>query len=192
MALLSIEKRKKWFLYLGLGAYNRTNIKKLQKRYFVRSKDIDGVYGEDTDRLLRHLHHVKKYMPNFTPEEFRCGCKGKYCTGYPTWLRVNECKNIQAIRKKYGKPLNVTSGLRCVKFNNMLNGSSKTSRHMTGRAVDFYISGVTNTLSGRKKVIKYARKLANHNYSYCDGYNSNGNTKLSAPNMGTCIHTDVK
>lgn len=191
MALLTLEKRKAWFEYLGLGTYNKTNIRKLQKKYFVRSQDIDGIYGEDTDRLLRHLHHVKKYMPNFKPEEFRCGCKGKYCTGYPTWLRVNECKNIQAIRKKYGKPMIITSGLRCKAFNSSLRGSSPTSRHMTGRAVDFCIAGVTDSLSGRKKVIKYAKKLKNHHYSYGNGYNSYGYS-VNAPNMGNAVHSDVR
>lgn len=191
MALLSLETRKKWFLSLGLGTYNKTNIKKLQKRYFTRSKDIDGLYGPDTDRLLRHVHHVCKYMPDFQPEEFRCGCKGKYCTGYPTWLRVNECKNIQAIRSKYKKPMTVTSGLRCRKFNDTLRGSSKTSRHLNGRAVDFYIPGVTDSLAGRKKVIKYAKKLKNFHYAYGNGYNSYGNA-VNAPNMGNAVHSDVR
>lgn len=191
MALLSIEKRKAWFEYLGFGSYNKTNIRKMQKKYFVRSQDVDGIYGEDTDKLLRHLHHVKKYMPNFQPEEFKCGCKGKYCTGYPTWLRANECKNVQAIRKKYGKPVNVTSALRCRTFNSMLAGSSENSYHLKGRAVDFYIRGVTDTLKGRKKVIKFAKKLKNHHYSYCNGYNSYGNN-VNAPNMATSIHTDVR
>ena len=52
-----------------------------------------------------------------------------------------------------------------------------------------------DNLSGRKKVIKYARKLKNHNYSYCNGvyaYSIGRLHKKSAPAMGNAVHTDTK
>lgn len=189
MALLKVETRKKWMKYLGYE-YNEKGILAMQKDYFVRKKDQDGKYGPDSDKLLRHLHHVKKYMPNFKPQEFRCGCGGRYCTGYPTWLRVKECKHIQAIRSHYKKPMIVTSGLRCRRFNAQLSGSSSESRHLKGRAVDFYIAGVTDTLAHRKKAVKYIKKLKNHHYTYGNGINSYGYA-VYAPNMGNAMHSDV-
>ena len=189
--LLSKKKRIEYFHYLGLGEYNKENIIKFQKIAFPNDKtEWDGKYGVRTDAALRHYYNVKKYCKNFEPEEFRCGCGGRYCTGYPTFMRAKELKHMQAIRDIYG-PVHITSGLRCRTFNTQLSGSSQSSKHMTGKAADFYISGKTDTLIGRRTVINKIRELPNHNWSYCDGYNSNGGRPY-APNMGNAIHTEVK
>ena len=189
MALLTIKTRKAWFKKLGLGEYNKANILKFQKKYFVRKSDWDGIYGSDTDKLLRHVHHVKTYMPSFKPSEFRCPC-GR-CTGYPTWLRVNEAKHVQTIRSHYGKPMKVTSGLRCEYENSRLSGSSRSSAHMKGKAVDFYMAGVTDTEAHRRAAISYIKRLKHHNYTYGNGISSTG-ARVNAPNMGNAMHTEVR
>lgn len=188
--MLTVKRRKELFRYLGLGEYNKANILKFQKKYFVRKKDQDGIYGRNTETLLKHVFYVKRYSKNFKPEEFKCECGGRYCTGYPTYMKPAVLVNIQKIRNKYGKPVHVTSGLRCKGLNSRLVGSSSTSRHLSGLAIDFYISGIMNALSRRKSLINFARKLANHHYSYCHGYSSGGYS-VSAPNMGSAIHTDA-
>lgn len=191
MALLTSAKRKEYFNYLGLGAYNKANILKFQKKYFTRAKDHDGLYGPNTDNLLRHVYNVKKYAgKNFKPEEFRCGCGRKYCTGYPTYMKPAELANLQTIRTHYGKPMQITSGLRCKGFNSRLKGSSTNSKHLTGQAADFYMAGVTDTLARRKSAIAYIKKLPNHNWTYGNGWCSKGYS-VSAPNMGNAIHTDA-
>lgn len=195
MALLSVEKRKEYFKYLGLGAYSKKNILKMQKKYMLRKSDWDGCYGPDTDALLRHLRNVKKHAPSFRPEEFRCGCNGRYCSGYPTRMKVRELKHLQTIRDHYKRPMEITSGLRCKKYNDELRGSSTQSYHMHGFAADFYMEGVTDTLAHRKKAIRYIRKLKNHHYTYGDGVYTWGNSgaikSIAAPNMGNALHTDV-
>ena len=189
MALLSVAKRKEYFKFLGLGEYNKTNTKKFQRTAFPNDpEEWDGEYGSHTDKALRHWRNVRKFTKNFTPEEFRCNCG--HCTGYPSWMKKVELQNLQSIRTHFGKPMKVTSGLRCKWENDHSKGSIKNSKHLTGYATDFYISGVTDTLKGRKKVIKYAKTLPNHNYTYCDGYNSRG-AKISASYMGKSIHTDT-
>lgn len=189
MALLTKEQRKERFKFLGLGEYNAANIRKLQKRY-MRSKDVDGKYGIDTDRLLRHVYNVKKFAKDFKPEEFKCECGGKYCTGYPSYMKQVELKNLQTIRTHYGKPMTITCGLRCKPYNSKLRGSIQNSKHLTGYAADFYIKGVTDTLTNRKAAIKYIKTLPNHNYAYGNGINSNG-LKVSAGYMGNALHTDT-
>ncbi len=181
-------KRRKYFKYLGLGEYNKSNILKLQKAYFDDPKEWDGKYGVKTDILLRHVYNVKKNSVNFRPEEFKCPCG--HCTGYPTQIRARLVRNAQTIRNKYGKSMTITSGLRCAYQNKKVNGS-KDSRHLLGRAIDFYIPNVTDTLSSRKKVIKFLKTLPHHRYSYGNGYNSYGNV-VYAPNMGNALHTDVR
>ena len=189
MALLTTEQRKARFKYLGLGEYNKANIARFQKKY-LRKKDVDGVYGTDTDRALRHVYNVKKYTKNFSPEEFKCECGGKYCTGYPSYMKRVELENLQSIRDHYGKPMTVTCGLRCKTYNNKLRGSINNSKHLTGYATDFYINGVTDTLANRKKAVAWIKKLPNHNYTYGNGINSNG-VKVSAGYMGNALHTDT-
>lgn len=187
MAILTEAKRKAYFKYLGLGEYNNTNLRKLQKTY-MRSKDVDGVYGTDTDRLLRHLYNVKKCAPSFKPTEFRCTCG--HCTGYPTYMRQVELKHLQKIRNHYNRPMIVTSGLRCIYANGSSTGSIQNSLHLVGRACDFYMAGVTDTLANRKSAIAWIKKQANHHYTYGNGINSNG-VSVYAPYMGNALHTDV-
>lgn len=189
MALLTVSTRKKYFRELGLGDYNKNNILKMQKKYLLRPSDWDGIYGKNSDALLRHLKNCQ-CAPDFAPKEFVCGCGGKYCTGYPTRMKVKELKHLQKIRDHFGRPVEVTSGLRCNKYNKAVGGI-ETSRHKSGYAADIYIKGLTDSLEGRKRVIEYAKTLKNHNYSYCNGYNSSGE-KISWPDMGNAVHTDTK
>lgn len=190
MALLTVDKRKTCFKFLGLGEYNETNIKRFQKKY-MRSKDVDGIYGANTDAALRHVYNVKRWTRNFTPEEFKCECGGKYCTGYPNWMKKVELLHLQRIRNHYGKPMKITCGLRCQKYNDSLRGSIKNSKHLTGYAADFHISGVTDTFAQRRAAVAWIKKQPNHNYTYGNGINSNG-VSVSAGYMGNCLHTDTK
>lgn len=196
MALLSVTKRKAIFQYLGLGEYNKANIKAFQKKYMLRKKDWDGVYGQDTQNTLLTVYFTKKYTKNFKPEEFRCECGGKYCCGYPNYMKPAQLIHIQSIRDKYGKPITITSGLRCKTWNNKLGGSIQNSLHMSGQALDFYQEGVTDTSANRKKSIKFIAKLPNHHYSYGNGIyrlttDKTSSGSVSAPYMGNALHTDT-
>ena len=190
MALLSVANRKKYMKALGYE-YTEEGIRKLQKKYFTRSKDIDGKYGKNTDILVKHCYNVKMYAPHFKPQEFRCGCKGKYCTGYPTYMRKEMLVLLEAIRVHYGKPITITCGLRCKKHNKALNGSVKNSKHLKGKAADFYQKGTTDTLANRKESIKWIKKQPHFGYSYGNGVNSYGN-KIGAPYMGNALHVDAE
>lgn len=193
MALLTVAKRKEYFKKLGLGEYNEINIKRLQRKY-LRKKDVDGIYGNDTDNLLRHVYNVKTYCRDFEPEEFKCECGGRYCTGYPTYMKKVELQNLQAIRDHWKRPMRVTCGMRCRPYNNSLVGSIPNSLHLSGYACDFNMDGVTESLAQRKAAIKWIKKLPNHHYTYGHGYNSYG-ASISAPYMGTgngaALHTDT-
>lgn len=191
MALLSTDKRKEYFKYLDLGEYNKTNILKLQKKYMTRKKDYDGIYGPNTDNLLRHLYNVKKYTKNFKPQEFMCECNGRYCCGYPTYMKDFQLVHIQTIRTHYGKPMTVTSGMRCKGYNSSIGGSISNSLHLQGQATDFYIKGVTDTLAHRKSAVSYIKKLKRHHYTYGNGINSAGGHPV-ARYMGNALHTDTR
>lgn len=191
MALLKVATRREYFKELGLGSYNKTNILKFQKKYMARSSDYDGIYGPNTDNTLRTVYNVHKYTKNFSPEEFKCECGGRYCCGYPTYMKPHMLMMIQAIRDHWGKPVTVTCGMRCLTYNRKLNGSITNSKHLQGLAVDYYQKGVTDTLANRKMAIRWIKKQPNHTYTYGNGINSSG-YKVRASYMGNALHTDVK
>lgn len=191
MALLSVNKRKAYFKALGLGEYNKDNITKLQKQYFTRKGDIDGLYGVNTDNLLRHVYNVKTYTKNFKPEEFICDCGRKYCTGYPTHMKDYQLQHLQTIRNHYGKPMTITSGMRCRTRNHRVGGIPN-SLHLYGQATDFYMKGVTDTLANRRKTIRYIKTLKRHNYTYGNGCSSVKDRNPRAIYMGNALHTDTR
>lgn len=199
--LLSVKKRQEYLKTLGfyegkidgkVGAMTKKAYKELQNKYFVRTKDKDGIYGKNTDILLRNAYNVYKYCKNFKLQEFQCHCRGKYCTGYPAELNTNLLKNIQCVRNKYGST-NITSPLRCKTWNSMQKGSTKNSKHTKGMALDF-TNAKTKTLAGRKEIINYWFTLNKPSYAYCNGfYRSGSKTGVrTATNMGSSIHGDVK
>ena len=189
MALLTVKQRAKRFKYLGLGSYNKKNILRFQKKAFPGMKsEHDSEWGSHSDRALRHFYNVKRYAPNFKPEDFKCDCG--HCNGYPSYMKKVTLQHLQYIRYLYNKPITVTSGLRCKHANSSSVGSIQNSRHLIGYAVDFYQKGVTDTLANRKKSMKRIKQLPNHHYSYGNRYNSYG-YYVDADYMGNAMHTDV-
>lgn len=188
MALLTTAQRKARFKALGLGEYNKANIKKFQKKAFPSHKEQwDGEYGLHTDRALRHFYNCS-LVKNFEPTEFRCPC-GR-CTGYPSWMKQVELKHLQKIRNHYGKPMTITSGLRCSYENNRVGGV-KGSGHTKGYAADFYMAGVTDTVANRTKALAYIKKLPNHEFTYGAHMKDSNGLYRDADGMGNAMHTET-
>ena len=199
--MLSVKERQERLKYLGFykgkingkeDAATKKAYLDLQKTYFFNKKDMDGKYGNDTEKLLYTAYNVKRYTKNFDikKDHLYCGCKGKYCTGFPDFVRASLLKNLQSIRDKFGAT-SVTSMLRCKKWNSIVGGVIN-SKHTKGLAVDFYNSG-TGALAKRKTEVNYWMSLPSATYSYCNGYykNKSGSGKKTAPNMGKSIHGDI-
>lgn len=183
------KKRQEIFDFLGLGKVTKASIKRFQKTAFSDAREHDGIAGPKTDNALLHWRNVKKNTKNFRPEEFKCTC-GR-CTGYPTYMKVNELKHIQTIRDHYGKPMEITSGLRCP-YGNLRAGGVPSSGHLTGRAVDFHITGVTDTVKQRKAALAWIKKLPNHKFTYGSQMSGSDGIYRSAIGMGNAMHTEVK
>lgn len=191
MALLSVAKREKYFKELGLGEYNKANILKFQKMAFPRIKaQQDGIWGTNSDRALRHYYNVRKNTKDFEPEEFMCECGGRYCTGYPSWMKAVELQHIQKIRTHYGKPMEITSGLRC-KTQNKKVGGAGNSGHLKGYAVDFHIRGVTDTVEQRQNALKWISKQPNHEFTYGANMKDSDGVYRTASGMGNAMHTET-
>lgn len=200
--MLSVKERQTRLKYLGYykgvidgieGKGTKEAYLKLQKDYFFNSRDKDGKYGNNTEILLNSVYNVKKYSKNFDikKDKLYCGCKGKYCTGYPATIDPYLMKNLQSVRNKFGAT-SVTSMLRCKTWNKKVGGVLN-SKHTKGKAVDFHNAYGSN-LTKRKTEINYFISLPNSSYSYCNGYYKTKATsgKKTSSTMGSSIHGDVK
>lgn len=189
--MLTVKARQSYLKTLGFykgeitGKENKETkeaYKALQKKYFTNKKDIDGIYGENTDILLVNAYRCNK-LKFFKLEEFRCTCGAKYCTGYPVKLNNYMLKNIDSIREKFG-PTNVTSAGRCKKQNSVVGGIPN-SKHVTGKAVDFN-NKYTFSKANRTKVKNYWRTLPKADYTYSQ------DDRPEFKYMANTIHGDVE
>lgn len=107
-------------------------------------------------------------------------------------MKENELKNLQTVRDRFDRPMDITSGIRCKSFNSSLAGHAEDSPHLYGKAADFYIEGVTDTLDGRKQVINFMKTLPAFNWGYCNGYGTTPTKSRTvyAPNMKLAVHLD--
>lgn len=132
---------------------------------------VDGKAGEYTQSALKQA--VANGMPEkqqedsfwdhiryWTREEFRCRCGGKYCNGFPAEPDKTLVELVDDLRADAGKPGHASSGLRCSVWNSQQGGVSN-SRHMEGKALDFYIEG----LSGSQLLVR-AQTDSRTRYAY--------------------------
>lgn len=143
-------------------------IKTFQKDYLL---SVDGICGPTTRKYL----DAWSYAKNFKLSEFKCP---NLCSGYPVNVNTNLLYVCQDIRNHFGRSFTITSGIRCKAFNNSLSGSSTTSKHMEGKAVDFRIDGVN-----KNDVLAYCKQLkAQGRIKY---------TYTNDTNMGRAVHINV-
>ena len=160
-----------------IGLQTIAAIEEFQRKHGLA---VDGIAGVNTWKLLnKEPKNPWEDIKYFKREEFRCDCGGKYCNGFPAEPNIKLVKILDQLRKEKGKPINITSGIRCKKYNDSLKGSSPTSAHMDGDAADFNIYGVTEKPAERVRIKKRLYELGVY-YTYSD-----------TPGMGIAIHAEV-
>lgn len=154
-----------------------------------RKLDIfdDGVWGDQTDAAVREHIYSGEDLPEepektgpywdhiryWSREEWRCQCGGKYCNGFPAEPDQTLVELVDDIRHELGAPGHRSSGLRC-QIHNQNEGGVWNSRHLYGKALDFYIEGVSGA-----KLLATAQNDPRTNYAYIIG-------------SGPYVHVDVK
>lgn len=99
----------------------------------------------DTDEESGEIAKLFEGIKYWRPEEFRCRCgeyHEPYCDGWPALPNRTLLELADDIREQFGKPAHRSSALRCVRHNADEGGVSN-SRHLSGKALDFFIEGVT-------------------------------------------------
>jgi peptidoglycan hydrolase-like protein with peptidoglycan-binding domain len=161
-------------------------VKTIQKAIGV---EVDGIAGNDTASALRVWQKKNSLTADgiagaktraklgiktvdfwstvkyFKKSEFACKCGGKYCNGYPVEISHTLIRVAERARKHFGKPITVSSGIRCTHHNANVGGVSN-SRHKLGKAMDFYVQGQTAST-----VLAWVKKQPEIRYTYAiDGY----------------------
>ena len=158
-----------------IGSSTVSAIKAFQKK---KGLTVDGIAGANTIKILggtstsSSLINWDKVM-YFKKSEFKCQCGGKYCNGYPADISPKLIDILEKMRAYFGKPITITSGLRCSKHNAEVGGVSN-SQHQYGKAADIYIAGVD------KAKIKAKAYELGAAYSY-----------YGTANMGNAVHINV-
>lgn len=143
----TIEKTKEWQRNHGLAP--------------------DGIAGTQTRNAMSNVGEITwddiKY---FGKNEMTCKCG---CGLNNTDLRLMQIAD--GIREHFGHPAVITSGCRCAKHNAEVGGV-QGSRHVLGKAMDFYVQGVPV-----QELLSYCQQLVNEGqlrYTYTNNANMNG------------------
>lgn len=77
---------------------------------------------------------------HFALWEYACDCAGD-CDGYPHSMEPELLEKVEALRTGLGRPVIITSGVRCTQRNHEVRGI-EYSKHKIGCAADLYCPGV--------------------------------------------------
>lgn len=173
---MTIKEKQCLLCYLGYyvgnidgswGTLSKTATKAFQKDFGLTA---DGVCGTETEKALKHA--VAYGMPTkaveaapsgdfwgkikyFRKAEFACKCG---CGASD--MEEKLIKNADKVREHFGNTMIVSSGRRCTTHNAKVGGVSN-SRHLTGKAMDFCVSGMSASM-----VLTYVQKLPGIRYAY--------------------------
>lgn len=193
--MLSILWAQKDLNFLGYNSGAEDGINGPQTKQAVKSFQsdfklvVDGIFGEKTSRELMYVvkesqkilgvtvdglagaetnkaHNEFRNIIYFKRSEFDCGCGCGF-----NHIDVRLVKILDMIREHFGKPIIITSGVRCVNYNRKVGGVTN-SFHVKNKAADFYVQGV-NVYT----VLAYCQTLVNQrvlNYTYTNNTNMKG------------------
>lgn len=173
---MTIKQRQCLLFYLGYyvgsidgswGTLSKTACKAFQKDFGL---ETDGVCGDKTEKALTHA--VAYGMPAktgdapvsgdfwdgikyFRKAEFACKCG---CGASD--MEEKLIKTADKVREHFGNAMTVSSGRRCTTHNARVGGVSN-SRHLSGKAMDFCVAGMSSSM-----VLTYVQKLPEIRYAY--------------------------
>lgn len=146
----------------------------------------DGFGGPETDGALKHavsLGFLKRedatdtnvgskgqtgtfwdHIRYWSREEFKCRCgqyHAPYCNGFPVEPDQTLVELVDDIRHDFGRPGHPSSGIRCEQHNADQPNSAPNSKHKYGKALDFFVEGVSG-----EQLLARAQADPRTNYAY--------------------------
>lgn len=99
----------------------------------ITHTDGAPVDAQDTGTFWDGIKYFKR-------EEFQCQCPR--CGGFPVEPQESMVHAVDEIRLRLGKPVTISSGIRCKAHNTEVGGVSN-SQHLFGTAADLHCPGAT-------------------------------------------------
>lgn len=132
----------------------------------------DGIWGRETEKRILNAVCGGEQAPareeppgswweeieNFDRSEFACKC-GK-CGGFPAEPEETLVRTADRVRGHFGSAAIVSSGVRCTNHNGKVGGVAN-SRHLSGKAMDFCVSGFSAAM-----VLAFVRQQPEIRYAY--------------------------
>lgn len=160
------------------GAWGAKSIQATKELQEDNGLTVDGIFGEKTEEIaITAVFHGKfadtatapadsnsdsddwwDEIKYFNRSEFRCKC-GK-CGGFPVEPNKQLVQAADKVRIHFGVPVNLSSGVRCKTHNANVGGVSG-SRHLSGKAMDFMVSG-----QNAKTTLAFVKTLPEIRYAY--------------------------
>lgn len=133
---------------------------------------VDGIVGEKTLAKLSSNNYTWNDIKNFKKSEFTCNCG----CGLNN-INLQLVRILDQIRDDFNSPLIITSGCRCKSWNAKVGGV-QGSKHVLGKAADFYIKGVpvSTTLNYCESLVK--KGIIRYTYT-------------NSTNMSGAVHIDI-
>ena len=110
------------------------------------------VYTLDGKKIFGKEKNVTQLTEHFTKEEFDCQCG---CGNGDIVISEKLVYELEYVRKIYGKPMRINSGIRCLSHNRNI-GSRDTSSHIKGVAADISCTNMGTRLELVKKLLRDA------------------------------------
>lgn len=179
------------------GDQSRQATEEFQGDYEIK---VDGVFGNGTlNRILEVIYNQEEpavptapdipvgdkkeptgtfwdHIRYWSRDEFACRCgqyHAPYCNGFPVEPDQTLVELVDDIRHDFGRPGHPSSGIRCERHNADQPNSAKNSLHKYGKALDFFIEGVSGA-----QLLARAQADPRTNYAYII--------------EGQYVHVDVK
>lgn len=182
---MTIVQKQCLLLYLGYytgqidGKWGAKSIAATKEFQDDNGLDVDGVFGEKTEEVIVTAVFHGKFADSvsakvddvvansgdwwgdikyFNRSEYRCKC-GK-CGGFPVEPNKTLVKAADKVRIHFDVPVTLSSGVRCKTHNANVGGVSG-SRHLSGKAMDFCVSG-----KNAATTLAYVQTLPEIRYAY--------------------------
>lgn len=179
---MTIRQMQLLLLYLDYDPGTADGIDGPKTQAAVKSFESD--YGADASQLpaavAGAIAPISKGAADFWADiryvprkEWACPCTR--CGGFPAEPEESLVRILDELREHFGKPVIISSGVRCKAHNAELPGSVYNSRHLSGKAADFCVQGLT---AANVKV-------------YCDRLVSQGKLRYCYCIDGSFLHIDV-
>jgi hypothetical protein len=99
--------------------------------------------------------HISYKEATISPTAVRLGIKNTPDEMQLKRMKLVAEKCFEPIRANYAKPINVTSFFRSALLNKAIGGSSTTSQHMQGEAIDFVCENMKDLFAWIRKNVEF-------------------------------------